>query len=372
MKSEKTAHPIHQYAVIMAGGGGSRLWPVSRRATPKQALSLIEDRSLFQKTVERMAAILPYDHILVVTIAEQAEMLRQQMPDIPPENFLLEPAPRGTASVVGLAAVALLERDPDAVMFVLPSDHYIRNEDLFYLLLRVATDVAEHGYLVTLGITPTYPSTAYGYIERGERLHEGFFYPVYRVKRFKEKPDAKSARRMLLQGQFEWNSGMFIWRADRIMEEIALHMPGLKSALDAIAATWSKPERESVLQSVWMDLETRTVDYGVMEHAEKVAVLPASGLEWSDVGSWNSLFDVLLPDENGNIVFGSQHIGLDTQNSLVYSPSDGPKRLVVTIGVDDLIIVDGGDVLLVCRKDDAQKVRDVVKMLKDDRQSEYL
>ena len=362
----------HRYAVIMAGGGGSRLWPVSRRKTPKQALSLLGGRSLFQKTFERMASVLPPDHIFVVTIAEQAAMLQEQVPEIPKENFLLEPAPRGTASVVGLAALALQARDPDALMYVLPSDHYIRNEDLFKLLLDVASQVANDGYLVTLGVTPTYPSTAYGYIERGARLQGDFFYPIYNVKRFKEKPDAENARKMLLSGNFSWNSGMFVWRADRILEEIGQHMPALKASLDRIASVWHTPRRDEMLRSVWPDLENQTIDYGVMEKAERVAVLPAGGLEWSDVGSWNSLFDVLIPDEHGNIVFGSQHLGLDTQNSLVYSYSNEEKRLVVTIGVDDLIIVDGGDVLLVCHRDEAQRVREVVQMLKEDNQQERL
>ncbi len=360
----------HGYAVIMAGGGGTRLWPVSRRERPKQVLSLLEERSLFQATVERVAAALPYEHIYVVTVAEQADALRRQVPDIPAENFLIEPLPRGTASVVGLAAVALQKRDPEAVMYVLPSDHYIRNQDLFHMLLYVATDIANQGYLVTLGITPGYPSTAYGYIERGERLPQNFLYPVYRVRRFKEKPTLASAREMLKQGNCDWNSGMFIWRADEILRAMEQYMPALKTSLDAIAAAWDTPQRDEVIWQQWPNLEIETIDYGVMERADKVAVLPASGLEWSDVGSWNSLFDVLLPDEAGNIVFGSQHLGLDTKNSLVYS--NGEKRLVVTIGVEDLIIVEDGDVLLVCHKDDAQRVREVVKELKERHQVQYL
>ncbi len=360
----------HGYAVIMAGGGGTRLWPVSRKARPKQMLPLLEERSLFQATVARVAAALPYDHIYVVTVAEQAADLQQQAPEIPAENFLLEPMPRGTASVVGLAAVALQKRDPQAVMYILPSDHYIRNQDLFHMLLYVATDIANQGYLVTLGITPTHPSTAYGYIERGERLEQDFLYPVYRVRQFKEKPSVEKARQMLVQGNYDWNSGMFIWRTDRILAAMEKHMPGLKQNLDEIAAAWDTPQRNEVIRRVWPQLENETIDYGIMEHAEQVAVLPASGLEWSDVGSWNSLFEVLLPDENGNIVFGSQHLGLDTKNSLVYS--NGTTRLVATIGVEDLIIVEDEDVLLICHKDDAQKVRDVVKELKQRRQMQYL
>lgn len=360
----------HTYAVIMAGGGGTRLWPVSRRRRPKQLLPLVEQRSLFQATVDRLRTIFPPERILVVTVAEQVKALQEQAPMLLPQNFLVEPVPRGTASVVGLAAGVLARRDPQAMMAILPSDHFIRNRDLFALLLRVAFDVAEAGYLVTLGITPTYPATVYGYIQRGEPLPETFFYPAYRVLRFKEKPGEAEARQMLLSGDYSWNSGMFVWRADVILDEIGRHMPDLRQTLDAILADWDTPRRLETLERLWPTLRNETIDYGVMEHAEKVAVLPASGLEWSDIGNWNSLFDVLLPDEQGNIVFGGNHLPLDTSHSLVYGNNDG--RLIVTIGVDNLIIVDSGDVLLICRKDQAPRVRQVVEYLQQNQKEEYL
>ncbi len=361
----------HTYAVIMAGGGGTRLWPVSRRDHPKQMLPLLEEnRTLFQTTVERLGGLLPPERILVVTVADQAEELREQAPGIPEENFLLEPRPRGTASVAGLAAVALRKRDPQAVMALLPADHFIRNRDLFHLLIRVAVDVAEKGYMVTLGINPTYAATGYGYIQRGEPISERVVYPVYRVSSFKEKPNEEKARVMISTGDHSWNSGMFVWRAGTILTEIQSQMPALASALDEIEKAWDKADREAVIQRVWPALKNETVDYGIMEHAEKVAVLPAGGLEWSDVGSWDSLFDVLLPDQNGNIVFAGQHIGEDTHNSLVYG--NRGERMVVTIGVDDLIIVDSGDVLMVCHKDQAQKVRRVVDQLKERKLEQYL
>jgi mannose-1-phosphate guanylyltransferase len=271
--------------------------------------------------------------------------------------------------VVGLAAVALRQRDPDAVMVILPADHFIRNRDLFHLLLRVAVDVAEKEYLVTLGISPTYPGTGYGYIQRGEAIPERVIYPVYDVKKFKEKPDEIHAREMLSTGDHSWNSGMFVWRVDAILTEIGRQLPKLKSVLDEVANGWTSAGRDEIIRRIWPDLETVTVDYGVMENAEKVAVLPAGGLEWSDVGSWDSLFDVLLPDKNGNIVFSGKHIAEDTHNSLVYG--QGSDRLVVTIGVDDLIIVDAGDVLLVCHKDQAQKVRKIVDDLRNSKDENY-
>jgi mannose-1-phosphate guanylyltransferase len=359
----------HTYAVVMAGGGGTRLWPVSRRKHPKQIISLVEDNSLFQGTVERLEGLFPPERIMVVTVEEQYEMLRQQASHLPPENFLLEPMPRGTASVVGLAATVLRKRDPQAVMAVLPSDHFIRNRDLFFLILRVAIDVAEKEYLVTLGITPTYPATVYGYIQRGELLTEKFAYPAYEVLKFKEKPDDNQARQMLASHDHSWNSGMFVWRADTILDEIARQMPDLHASLTQIGTAWGTKEQDSVLTSLWAGLRNETIDYGVMENAEKVAVLPAGGLEWSDIGNWNSLFDVLVPDKDGNIVFSGHHIPLDTSSSLVYGNKD--DRLIVTIGVENLIIVDAGDVLLVCHKDQSVKVRKIVDNLKNSDKEHY-
>ena len=359
----------HTYAVIMAGGGGTRLWPVSRKNQPKQLFPLLGEETLFQSTVARLEGLFPPERILVVTVAEQAVEMRQQAPSIPLENYLIEPAPRGTASVVGLAAAVLQQRDPQALMAILPSDHHIRNRDLFHYLIRAAVDVAETGYLVTLGIAPTYPSTAYGYIQQGLPLDGKFNYPVYNVMRFKEKPDETAAQQLIRSGDHSWNSGMFIWKTERILAEFARQMPELDEVLKRIIDT-SAEERPAVVDALWPDLKVETIDYGVMENAERVAVLPASGLGWSDVGSWDSLFEVLLPDMDGNIAINSQHLALETHNTLVYG--DGNERLIVTIGMDDMVIVDTDDVLLICKSDQSQQVRDVVAHLKKHHQERYL
>lgn len=353
----------------MAGGGGTRLWPVSRRDRPKQSIPLISQESLFQTTVRRLDGFLPPERIFVVTVAEQAVELRRQAPEIPDGNFLLEPAPRGTASVVGLAAAVLQQRDPQAVMIILPSDHFIRDRDLFHYTLRVAVDVAEKDYLVTLGIAPTFAATGYGYIQRGEPLPENFNYPVYAVSRFKEKPDEAAAREMLHSGDHSWNSGMFIWKTARILSEFASQMPDLKRKLDQIAAAWDTPARESTLAPLWDSLKNETIDYGIMEHAGRVAVIPAAGLDWSDIGSWDALFDVILPDKDGNVIVSGQLLSLDTHNSLLYGNGDG--RLFVTIGLDNVILVDTGDVLLACHKDRAQEVRRVVEKLRSEGKEKY-
>lgn len=360
----------HMYAVIMAGGGGTRLWPVSRKNRPKQLLPLLGEETLFQSTVNRLADLFPPERILVVTVAEQANEMQTQVPAIPLENYLIEPAPRGTASVVGLAAAILRKRDPEAAMAILPSDHFIRNRDLFHYLLRTAFNIASHNYLVTLGITPLYPSTAYGYIQQGELLDGDFKYPAYKVRRFKEKPNEKTAQEFLRSGDHSWNSGMFVWRADAILAEINKQMPVLADALNRISAVWNTPKQDEALDALWHDLKVETVDYAVMERAGRVAVLPAGGLGWSDVGAWDSLFEVLFPDMDGNVAVNSQHLALETRNTLVYGHN--PDRLIVTIGLDDMVIVDVDDVLLVCKVDQAQKVRDVVEHLKKHRQENYL
>ena len=360
----------HTYAVIMAGGGGTRLWPISRKETPKQLLPLLGKETLFQSTVSRLEQIFPSERILVVTVAEQAREMQKQVPAIPVENYLIEPSPRGTASVVALAAAVLQKRDPQAVMAIQTSDHYIRNRDLFHYLIRAAFDVAQKNYLVTLGITPTYPSTGYGYIQQGVSLDGDYKYPVYTVKRFKEKPDEETAQQLLRSGDHSWNSGMFVWRVDTILSEIERQMPQLFEVVTKISSAWGTPEQDEVVQAHWSGLKSQTIDYGVMEKAEKVAVLPAGGLGWSDVGSWDSLFEVLMPDMNGNVATNAQHLALDTHSTLVYSKSEG--RLVVTIGLDDIVIVDAGDVLMVCKVDQSQRVKDVVEHLKKHHQEKYL
>ncbi len=361
----------HTYAVIMAGGGGTRLWPISRKERPKQLLPLLGEETLFQSTVARLENLFSPEHILVVTVEEQAREMREQVPEIPAENYIIEPAPRGTASVVGLAAAVLHKRDPQATMAILPSDHFIRNRDLFHYLLKAAFDVAEDGNLVTLGIAPSNPSTAYGYIQQGEALKGNYKYPVYAVKKFIEKPNQQTAELLLRTGDHSWNSGMFIWRADVILGEIKKQMPDLSKALVNITSAWGTNQQDAMLNENWKGLKVETIDYAVMEKAEHVAVLPAGGLGWSDVGMWSSLFEVLLPDMNGNIATNSgQHLAHETHNTLVYGGNG--ERLIVTIGVDDMVIVDTGDVLMICKTDQSQKVKEVVEHLRKHQQEKYL
>jgi mannose-1-phosphate guanylyltransferase len=351
----------HYYAVIMAGGGGTRLWPLSRQARPKQMVRLGGERTLFQLAVDRLDGLFPPENIRVVTVADQVTQLHGQCPEIPLEHFLVEPMPRGTASVVGLAAAALRGRDPQAVMAILGADHFIQDVGYFQQVLSRAYDLAVDGNLVTLGIRPTYPATGYGYIQRGDSL-PGYAFNAYHVQRFKEKPDQATARSFVERGDHDWNSGMFVWRIDRIWEEFSALMPALFANMMAIEQAWDTPQQSEVVQAIWPGIKPETIDYGIMERARRVVVIPAADMGWNDVGSWESLFDVFKPDPEGNIILDAQHIGIDTHNSLVLSDQTG--RLVVTLGVQDLIVVDTEDAVLVCSRKDAQKVRDVVNLLK--------
>jgi mannose-1-phosphate guanylyltransferase len=357
----------HYYALIMAGGTGTRLWPLSRQARPKQALRLVGDRTMFQLSVERLAPLFSPDHICIVTAAEQVGTLLQQAPQLPGGNFIVEPLQRGTASAIGLAALYLRRRDPEATMAVLTADQYIADTETYRRVLAAAYEVAQQGHLVTLGIQPTFPSTGYGYIERGEALTEVNELTAYRVKAFREKPDTAMAEGFVADGLHTWNSGMFIWRVDRILAEMQKQMPRFYDQLMQIDAAMGTDREAWVLSYVWPRVAAQTIDYGIMEGADDVAVIPAN-MGWSDIGSWATLLDILPGDEEGNVVIDADHIGVDTTETLVY----GNNRLVATIGVSCLVVVDTDDVLLICPHDRAQDVKKIVEKLRKSGETKYL
>lgn len=352
------------YAVIMAGGGGTRLWPLSRRHQPKQSLKLFDERSLFQVAVERIEPIIPPENIFVVTVAEQAALLQPQAQQIPEDHFILEPGPRGTASVVGLAATILQARDPDAVMAVLTADHFIGDTALFRDLLSAAEDLAREGDLVTLGIKPDHAETGYGYIQQGEPRGTFGTFPAFSVRSFKEKPTREVAEAYLQSGGYIWNSGMFVWRTDRILAEFERQMPDLYAALDRIRDALGSDQADDVIAQEWQDLVPETIDYGIMEGAQHVSVLPAGELGWLDVGGWGRFFDLYEADEHGNIILGGEPILADTHNTLVYQSGKGDRKIAV-LGVENLVIVDVDDAVFICHRDEAERVREIVKRLKE-------
>ncbi len=359
------------FAIIMAGGGGTRLWPLSRRSRPKQMLSLTGERTLFQVAVDRLEDLLSPEQIIVVTVEEQAIELSRQKPEIPWENFLLEPMPRGTASVVALAAQAVQSRNPDAVMVILTADHFIKNIEQFHRLIKCGEKVAEDGYLVTLGIEPHYPATGYGYIQRGKQLGTYDNLPFYQVLKFKEKPNEALAVEFIRNGDHDWNSGMFFWKAATILDEMKALMPDLHEKIRSIQKAWNTPDRAKVLQQIWGTIKPETIDYGIMEKASRVACIPASDLGWNDVGSWESIFDVLPADEKGNIILADDVFVEDTSGTLLVSEDTGTK-LIAAIGLDDIVVVDTPDALLVCKKKDTQKVKKIVDFLKKEGNQQLL
>ncbi|MEW6567545.1 MAG: sugar phosphate nucleotidyltransferase [Chloroflexota bacterium] len=364
---------MEHYAVIMAGGGGTRLWPLSRRSRPKQALRLLGDRTLFQMAVDRLLPMLPADRILVVAVEDQAAALRVQCPQIPAENYLLEPCPRGTASVVGLAAVYLRWRSPDAIMAVLTADHYIIDVDRFRRALLGAFELAAEGEIVTLGIPPTHPATGFGYVETDAPRGEFAGLPAFRVRAFKEKPALPEAEAYVSDGRHLWNSGMFIWKAAVALEEIERWMPELHRTLQQIESSLGSSQERAVIEQLWPGLKSQTVDYGIMEKARRVSVIPVPDLGWFDLGGWNRLFELGEADESGNLVMAPQVRAVDTRGSLVFQDAEtASPRLIAVLGVRDLVIVDTGDVLLVCPRDRAEEVRRLVEQLERDGEERYL
>jgi mannose-1-phosphate guanylyltransferase len=354
------------YALIMAGGVGSRLWPRSRKRTPKQLLNLTSEQTMFQEAVARLDPLFKPEQIFVVTGANCVPTMREQVPELPAENYVIEPSGHGTAPCIGLAALYLHRMDPEAVMAVLTADQFIEKTEVFRESLAAAGRLARRGCLVTLGVKPTFPSTGYGYILRGRALKDPGGWEAYQVERFTEKPDLPTARKFLATGRYYWNSGMFIWQVADVMAEFERQMPELYQQLTEIDAAIGTAQETEVLERVWQDVESQTIDYGIMEGARNVAVIPVD-IGWSDVGSWATLLDILAGDEDGNVVTGP-HLGIDTRRTLVYSPN----RLVATVGLEEMIVVDSGDALLVCPKDRAQDVKRIVDALKAQGEDAYL
>jgi len=355
------------YAIIMAGGVGTRFWPRSREKNPKQFLNIIGDQSLIQQTYHRILPLIPKENILFVINQIHFNPLKRQLPDIPEENILLEPIGKNTAPCIGLASLHIKRRDPNAVTIVLPSDHLIENEDLFLRVLRVGIAIAqEEDYLVTIGIQPTRPATGYGYIQLHRKIRELNGVSVYRVKTFAEKPNLATALEFLRSGDFLWNSGMFIWKVSTVLREIEEYLPELYNGLMTIEKHIGNEHYFSSVETVYRKTRSISIDYGIMEKSQRVCVIKGE-FGWSDVGSWEEAYKFLPKDRHGNALVG-QHVLKETQNCLIVSPD----TLVATIGLQDLIIVKSQNALLICPKSKAQDVKEIVDILKKENLKEYL
>lgn len=348
------------YIVILAGGSGTRFWPLSRIARPKQLISITGDRSMLQRTVERVLPLHP-QRILIITNHLQAEETSRQMQqyDSVPIDVIAEPIGRNTAPAIGLAAAIIAAHNPSGIMAVLPADHFIKDEKALCDTLLAGAESARKGYLVTLGILPSRPETGYGYIEADMALRGDGPFPV---TRFIEKPPMEKALRYLEEGNFFWNSGMFIWEAKTILQEMEIHIPELHHALKKIRFTndiWELSDLEEQISAVYQEVQGISIDYAVMEKSQNVLMLPVE-MGWSDVGSWSALPEVVEPDREGTVCINAAgHINVDSSDCLIYA--DG--RMVATVGLHNVVIVSTADAILVCDRERCQEVKKVVEQL---------
>lgn len=359
----------HTYCVIMAGGVGSRFWPMSRTEHPKQFLDFLGlGRTLLQQTYDRFLSVCPANNILVVTNAQYAGLVKEQLPDLPEAHILCEPSRRNTAPCVAYANHVIAARDPKASIIVAPSDHLVMKEDAFREALRLALAQANSGEnLVTLGIMPSRPDTGYGYIqfmdEAGTAGHR-----VKRVKTFTEKPDHETAQRFLESGDFVWNAGIFVWNLQTISKAFREHLPEMEAMFAAGSGKFGTAEEQDFVNAVYAEVESVSIDYGIMEKAKNVYTV-VSDLGWSDLGTWGSLYTHIPKDTNSNAVVGDLVKLYDCGGNMVHN-HDG--RLMVLQGLEDHIVVSTPEALLVCRKQDEQKIREFVNDLKADHGDRYI
>ena len=353
-------------AVVMAGGRGERFWPASRIHCPKQFLSLTGDgETMLQKTVRRLDGLVPTDRVYIVTNEEYLGLVREQLPDVPEQNLLCEPAPRNTAPAIALAAAVIRKRLGDAVMLVLPSDHLVRHEALCADVLSRAAAAAETGEnLLTVGITPAYPETGYGYIEftRAEGMPVG----VYSVSSFREKPDAETAQQYVASGRYLWNSGMFAWKVSTYFSALQTHLPAVHALAEQLGEACDTPAFSEALEKVFPQMPSVSVDYGVLEHAQQLFTIPGS-FGWDDVGSWPALRRVAKTDTNGNYRSGDT-VTIGTRDCVLV----GGKKLMAAVGLEHIIAVDTEDALLICDADSAQNVKKITEMLREQGRGELL
>ncbi|TWU47330.1 Mannose-1-phosphate guanylyltransferase [Rubripirellula tenax] len=349
------------HAVIMAGGSGTRFWPASRKLVPKQLLALSGQRTMIQSTVDRLGDLIPPERQMIVTNKILVEAVREQLPELPAANVVGEPCKRDTAPCVGLAAAMIKRTDPDGTMVVMPSDHVIASHAKFQAALAAAEKLIDEDptRIVTFGIKPSYPAESFGYIQRADKIAADGV-DAYKVEKFREKPDRATAESYVDAGTFFWNSGIFVWRASTILDALETNAAAMSVHLHAIADAMGRPDFDDVLEREFTAIKGTSIDYAVMETYKNVVVIEAP-FPWDDVGSWQALARLNDPDEHGNTVVGS-HIGIDTKGAIIMTQ---PGHTIVTIDVEDLIIVQTADATLVAPKHAEERVREAVKALED-------
>ena len=357
------------HAIIMAGGTGTRFWPASTLDTPKQLLRLVGRETMIRQTVDRLGELVPVEQRMIVTNRRLVDAVRKQLPELAAAAIVGEPCKRDTAPCIGLAALLVSRDDPDATMAVLPADHVIRPAETFQAAIRQAAELVEASpaRIVTFGITPTYPAEVFGYIHRGQPLASSLPAPSYTVKQFKEKPDAATAQKYLATGEYYWNSGIFVWRAATILDALRGRQPEMLQHLEAIVAAWDTSKRDAVFDREFAAIKGISIDFAVMEQASDVAVIEAP-FEWDDLGGWQSLARLEGEDVDGNTIIG-KHLGLATRDTIVRTDDE---HLVVTLGLNDCIVVHTPNATLVANKHDEEQIRQVVKELESRGWTEYL
>ena len=359
---------INRVALIMAGGSGTRFWPLSTNEKPKQFLDLVSEKTMIKETVDRILKLIPSENIFISTNINYLEIVKKELPQIPVRNIIFEPMARDTAACIGYASQIIDKIMGNSIMAVLPSDHLIEKEDEFLKSLEFAFESAKEDRIITLGIRPSYPETGYGYIEyvkKNKSCEKKDGLCIYKVKRFREKPNKELAEKYIEQGNFLWNSGIFVWKTKFILSEIKKHMDSHKIVLENIEKLLEKVDLKefhgeklsSYVKDEFKNFEKISIDFGVMEHTKSVSVIPVN-IGWNDVGSFKSLGDIFSKDDKGNVVKSEKFEKIDSEGNIIINKEN--DKMIATIGLENIVIVNTKDALLVCHKDKSQEIKKIL------------
>jgi mannose-1-phosphate guanylyltransferase/mannose-6-phosphate isomerase len=346
----------HFNAVILAGGSGTRLWPLSTPSFPKQFLPLPSGKSMIQETLARVTPLVTPGQSWVVTGHHMVELVHEHLPSVPTSHLLGEPMGRNSAAAICWAAATIVREDPKAILGIFSADHVIQDVEALRQALHLAYDQAEKGYLVTIGLTPTRPETGYGYICYSDQVSEGYNHHAHKVERFVEKPDLVTAQAYLEDGHYVWNGGIFVWKAQTILAEMREHLPDTASKIERIVDAMGTDQEQAILEELWPTLQSISIDYGILEKTRNLLVIPAQ-IGWNDVGNWEQYGALFPGDGQGVHAFGT-HQGLGSQNVVIYNNTD---RRVFTIGLENVIVVETEDMTVICHKDHVQRVKELAE-----------